>query len=215
MSMTTNAAGGAMGDDAGFVARIPRRADARRNYGAVVEAARRAFARDGVGTSIDDIARDAGVGSATLYRHFPTRDDLLAASLAENMAATHRRGLELCDAADPAAALREWLLAVIGQVSTYGGLPGSVLDAAGREGSALGVTCASMQRLTKVLLERAVASGPVRADVTAAELFELASGIAWVVSRDRPHDRGTRLLDLTLSGLWASAGLAETGRPAS
>lgn len=179
----------------------PLRADAQRNREAIALAARRAFARDGVATSIDDIARDAGVGSATLYRHFPTRDDLLAAALAENMAATHREGARLLTAEHPLPALRDWLLAVINQVSTYGGLPASVLDAAGREGSALGVSCADMQHITRALLDRAQAAGDVAADVTMTELFDLASAIAWIVSRDHPRDRGARLLDLTLNGV--------------
>jgi AcrR family transcriptional regulator len=177
------------------------RADARRNYAAIVEAARRAFLRDGVGTSIDDIARAAGVGNATLYRHFPTRDDLVVAALADNMSATHRRGIELTCADRPADALREWLLAVIGQVSTYGDLPGSILDAASRKGSALGVTCVAMQEITHTLLRRAQAAGGVREDLTTAELFDLASGLAWIVSRSRADDGGRRLLDLTLDGI--------------
>lgn len=100
--------------------RRPKRADARRNYDAVIEAARAAFARYGVDTSIDEIARSAGVGNATLYRHFPTRDELISAALAENMAAVHKRGTELAGAEEPLTALREWLLATIAQISTYG-----------------------------------------------------------------------------------------------
>lgn len=183
--------------------RRPKRADARRNYDAVVEAARAAFARDGVDTSIDEIARSAGVGNATLYRHFPTRDELIAVALAENMAAVHKRGTELAGAEEPLVALREWLLATIAQISTYGGLPGSVLDAAGREGSLLGVTCDHMQETTRVLLARAQESGDIRRDVLMDDVFDLAAGIAWVVSRDRSADtdRAGRLLDLALDGV--------------
>jgi AcrR family transcriptional regulator len=181
----------------------PRRADARRNYDAVVAAAQEAFAREGVGTSIDDIARAAGVGSATLYRHFPTRDDLVVAAISQDVVVTHDRGVELLGAPDPLAALREWLLAVIAQNSTYGGLPASVLDAADRAGSLLGVTCTRMQRLNSALLARAQEAGGVCADLTADELFDLVSGIAWTVSRNRPDDRGARLLDLALHGVLA------------
>ncbi|MFC5745829.1 TetR/AcrR family transcriptional regulator [Actinomadura rugatobispora] len=199
--MTGAAPASAPGAPPEFGPRKPKRADARRNYEAVVAAAQRAFLRDGAGTSIDEIARAAGVGSATLYRHFPNRDDLLVAALAENMAATHRRGTELVSAPRPAEALRAWLLAMIDQVSTYGDLPGRVLDAAGSRNSALGVTCASMQEITRTLLDRAREAGAVRADVTPEELFDLVSGIAWTVSRNRPEDGGRRLLDLTLGGL--------------
>ncbi|MFI5625944.1 TetR/AcrR family transcriptional regulator [Nocardioides sp. NPDC051685] len=186
-----------------WASRRPKRADARRNYDAVVEAARAAFARDGVDTSIDEIARAAGVGNATLYRHFPTRDELIAVALAENMAAVHTRGAELVGDEKPLAALREWLLATIDQISTYGGLPDSVLDAAGREGSLLGVTCGHMQETTRVLLKQAQDAGEIRRDVRMDELFDLAAGIAWVISRDRTADaaRAARLLDLALDGL--------------
>ncbi|OIJ24713.1 TetR/AcrR family transcriptional regulator [Nocardioides luteus] len=185
--------------------RRPKRADARRNYDAVVEAARAAFARDGVDTSIDEIARSAGVGNATLYRHFPTRDELIAVALAENMAAVHKRGAELAETEEPLVALREWLLATIAQIGTYGGLPDSVLDAAGREGSLLGVTCTHMQETTQALLARAQEAGEIRADVRMDELFDLAAGIAWVISRDSAADttRAGRLLDLALVGLIA------------
>lgn len=195
-----------------FVRPKPQRADARRNYEAIVAAAREAFARDGVTTSIDDIARSAGVGSATLYRHFPTRNDLVVAAITENMVTIHRRGVELLTAADTFTALREWLLAEIDQVSTYGGLPASVLDAATEEGTALGVTCASMQALTARLLRRAKRAGTIRRDVTADELFDLANGVAWIVSRRRPADGGARLLDLLLEGVRPTSAGAGTGR---
>ncbi|BCB83142.1 TetR/AcrR family transcriptional regulator [Phytohabitans suffuscus] len=181
--------------------RRPRRADARRNYDAIVQAARQAFVRDGVGTSIDDIARSAGVGNATLYRHFPTRDDLIVAALAENMAATHRRGLELAETDPPIAALHEWLHLTVEQISTYGGLPGSLLDSAAHAGSLLGATCTDMQQATQRLLLRAQRARQVREDITMEEIFDLAAGIAWVVSREGHDRRGARLLDLALTGL--------------
>lgn len=189
-------------DIAAAESRRPRRADARRNYDAIVEVARQAFARDGVGASIDEIARSAGVGNATLYRHFPTRDDLIVAALAQNMAATHRRGRELIEVDPPLAALREWLRLTIEQISVYGGLPGSLLDSAARAGSLLGTSCTNMQETTQALLSRAQRAGQVREDVTMQEVFDLAAGIAWVVSRDG-HDRGhgARLLDLAFRGL--------------
>ncbi|MDQ7908546.1 helix-turn-helix domain-containing protein [Phytohabitans sp. ZYX-F-186] len=181
--------------------RRPRRADARRNYDAIVQAARQAFARHGVGTSIDDIARSAGVGNATLYRHFPTRDDLVVAALAENMAATHHRGLELVQVDPPVAALHEWLHLTVEQISTYGGLPGSLLDSAAHAGSLLGATCTDMQQTTQTLLTRAQRAGQVRDDLTMEEVFDLAAGVAWVASRQGQHRRGARLLDLALTGL--------------
>jgi AcrR family transcriptional regulator len=179
----------------------PLRADAQRNRDAIVQAAREAFARDGVTSSIEDIARAAGVGSATLYRHFPTRDDLIAASLADNMAATYARGEELLTAEPPSTALHTWLLEVIAQVSTYDGLPSSVNEAA--QNTALGVTCASMTEISGRLLTRAQEAGEVRGDVTSQELFDVAAGIASVVRGARRKDHAARLLDLAFGGLRA------------
>lgn len=80
-----------------------------------------------------------------------------------------------------------------------------MLDAAGREGSLLGVTCEHMQETTRTLLARAQESGDIRRDVRMDDVFDLAAGIAWVVSRERAAgpDRAARLLDLALDGVTA------------
>src|SRR3954452_22427721 len=91
----------------------PMRADARRNYGRLVEQARIAFAEFGVDASLDEIARRAGVASGTLYRHFPTRMDLIEAVLAEQIAELVGLGRGLLTAEDEFHALSTWLRAAL------------------------------------------------------------------------------------------------------
>jgi AcrR family transcriptional regulator len=89
------------------------RADARRNYGQLVEQARIAFAESGVDSSLDEIARRAGVASGTLYRHFPTRLDLIEAVLGEQIAELASLGRGLLTAEDELDALSAWLRAAL------------------------------------------------------------------------------------------------------
>src|SRR6202165_1638144 len=87
----------------------PMRADAARNRQLLLVAARDAFDRHGVTASLDDIARAAGVGPGTLYRHFPTRDQLVLAVIDEGLTDIHRLGTALLDEDDPMGALPRWL----------------------------------------------------------------------------------------------------------
>jgi AcrR family transcriptional regulator len=100
----------------------PLRADAARNRQLLLDAARHAFDRHGVSASLDDIARAAGVGPGTLYRHFPTRDQLVLAVIDEGLTDIHRLGSALLDEDDPMGALRRWLDAYVEQAGMFDGL---------------------------------------------------------------------------------------------
>jgi AcrR family transcriptional regulator len=178
------------------------RSDARRNYDAVVTAARAAFAKNGVSASLDDIAKSAGVGPGTLYRHFPNREDLLAAALVDNMRAVSDMGEHLLGEDDPLDALRQWIRDLAHQVGTYGGLPDAVLAAAGKTATALGTDCDAMTQITAALLARAHASGGVRPEVTAEDLFVLINAFAWAADR-RKHSVGEtdQLFDILMRGI--------------
>src|SRR3954471_16540460 len=106
------------------------RADARRNYERLLDQARTAFAEFGVDASLDDIARRAGVSSGTLYRHFPTRLDLVEAVLAGQIVELAELGRDLLDADDAFEALRTWLRATITHGMTYRGLSAEVMNSA-------------------------------------------------------------------------------------
>src|SRR5882762_3936828 len=103
------------------------RSDAQRNRERILEVAKGAFTRSGANTSLDDIARAAGVGPGTLYRHFPSRDELVLAVIDDRLTELHRLGVELLDEPDPLRAVHRWLDAYIEQSGMYEGLARSLV----------------------------------------------------------------------------------------
>ncbi|MEV0129200.1 helix-turn-helix domain-containing protein [Dactylosporangium sp. NPDC050688] len=178
------------------------RADARRNHDLLLTAAREAFAARGTDASLRDIARQAGVGIGTLYRHFPTREALLEALLASRFDALRQRAEQLSAAAAPGDALLEWLGELAAGSVTYRGLPESVMAALRDEQSRLHASCAGMRAAGGLLLRRAQEAGEVRADVTAAQLLALAAGLAWAGEQSAdPADMVRHLLSIAAGGL--------------
>src|SRR5690606_20422149 len=129
-----------MSGEALMQAHAIQRADARRNRGLILDAAKTAFARNGVDASLEDIARSAGVGPGTLYRHFPTREHLLCEVLHERQEILLSRRDEA--AAMPCArdALRVWMAALKHYLSAFNGLPRPFIDAFEAQASPLAVT---------------------------------------------------------------------------
>src|SRR5258708_39204591 len=105
------------------VTRRRLRADAQRNYDAIVRTALDVFAEQGTQGSLDDIATRAGVANATLYRRFPTRDDLLVAALRRRMAELDEIAVRLSASDNPGAALEEWVFQVATHLRTWRGAP--------------------------------------------------------------------------------------------
>ncbi|MRX52192.1 TetR family transcriptional regulator [Paracoccus sp. S-4012] len=161
----------------------PLRADARRNRDSILRTAARHFAANGVNTSLDEIAREAGVGPGTLYRHFPSRDALLAATLTERQADILARADAAREMACSEAALTEWLRALQDYLATYDGLPAPVLTAIQEDTSVLAISCETLVALTGEFLTRAQKDGRARATITPQGLFLSALGIAWVLNR--------------------------------
>src|SRR5690242_15053619 len=160
------------------VAARPRRADARRNYDRLVDAAREAVAQHGADTSLDDIARRAGVGSGTLYRHFPTRAALLQAVFHEQIDGLRAQATSHLDDPDPAAALGAWLELVLRHSITNRGLAASLRTALLAEGDDLTWCHLTMQASAEQLLTRAQDAGAIRADVPVSDLLRLINGLA-------------------------------------
>lgn len=159
------------------------RADARRNRARILETAMRHFSARGIDASLDEIAREAQVGAGTLYRHFPSREALLAAALADRQATLLARAQEARGIAEAGAALRAWLAALEDYLRSFNGLPAPVLDAVKEQGSPLCLSCTSLVALTGDFLTRAQQAGAARAGVTAQELFLGALALAWVLDR--------------------------------
>jgi AcrR family transcriptional regulator len=179
----------------------PMRADAHRNEERLVTAAKAAFAEHGTNASLEDIARRAGVGIATLYRHFPTRNALLEGAFQERFEALLAEARDLLGSPSPAEALATWLKALLVQADSFRGLAAplaAVLQDQESDLSSLGT--AALDGGAR-LLARAQQSGAVRPDADFMDLVKLIGGIACATERTTDPDRADRLLGLVMDGL--------------
>jgi AcrR family transcriptional regulator len=180
----------------------PLRVDAQRNYDKILGAATQVFAEQGAQASLDHIATVAGVGPGTLYRHFPTRNDLIAAAIETTWRDLIVHGEQLHDAPDALGALREWLLALAQHAGTYGGLAECIAPAFAGAETPFQPTCDSSIAVTESLLARAKASGQIRDSVTASDLVVISNSLAWAADRNGATAADLpRLLDLLVMGL--------------
>jgi AcrR family transcriptional regulator len=179
------------------------RADARRNYERLLEVAAEAFAEHGENASLDDIAKRAGVGSGTLYRHFPTRQALLEAAYVDRIEAMAVRADELAEELPPGEALAAWLHELcVGTIQVRG--MKTLLGSAVTDGSTAALTaCAtSVKGAATRLVEAAQAEGTLRADIEPIEVLRLAHGVA--TASELANGRGEqidRYLALLTEGL--------------
>ncbi|HEX4221665.1 MAG TPA: TetR family transcriptional regulator [Pseudonocardiaceae bacterium] len=177
----------------------PRRADAQRNRDLLLAAAKDVFTERGVDAPLDDIARRAGVGNATMYRHFPTRSDLIVAVYADEVAALCARGERLTATHGPREALFSWLAEFIAHVAGKKELALAIADdRAGTRSTLFGEWHAAMHATATTLLTRAQQAAAVRADLDVADLLSLANGVA--LSGASPN-RLDRLLMLVREGV--------------
>lgn len=178
-STTTTATSNPSGELVGPAIARARRADAQRNVEKLVATAREAFAAEGPNASLDDIARKAGVGSGTLYRHFPTRVALLEAVYRDGVQRLCEEGNRLLETdLPPDEALVSWLHGFVGYVAVKRGLAGPLTSALGQD-SGLFTECRTMLEATGgQLLKRAQAAGLIRSDVASHDILRLASAIA-------------------------------------
>ncbi|MEO3814004.1 TetR/AcrR family transcriptional regulator [Sphaerisporangium sp. B11E5] len=202
-----------MAEDEPYIAQRPKRADGRRNYDAILAAARKAFETDGAEASLENIAAQAGVAIGTLYRHFPTRACLVEAATRDGLASLVSHAKQLSKARDPLEALAEWMHQTIQHYSTFRGLVGILTRSMYDEGTPSHAMCSAMHRGGADLLLSAQVAGLVRSDLTPDELFDLLSGAAWVreQSLSAGKDSSRRLLQLILEGIATHPG----DRPAS
>jgi AcrR family transcriptional regulator len=178
----------------------PMRADAQRNREKLVGAARDAFAADGTGAPLEDIAQRAGVGIGTLYRHFPTRQALLEAVYVDEIEAMARSADALADV-EPWDALTRWLR----QYLTFAGTKRALTEALLETESDENVLAACRTLLTGAgtrLIERAQGAGVVRPDTEFGDVARIVSGIA--VSPAADDEQKERMLQIVLDGLRAA-----------
>jgi AcrR family transcriptional regulator len=185
----------------------PKRADARRNYEKLLTEARAAFAEHGTDASLEEVARRAGVGIGTLYRHFPTRHALLSAVFQEAVDELLTRAQELAQHPAPCEAMVSWLRAIITHAGEYRGLARALMAASActdgtGEGAAMAACSIPMREAGTALLVQAQEAGAVRPDVPIRDLMQLTNAIA-LAAEQSPDDPelADRLLSLAVRGL--------------
>jgi AcrR family transcriptional regulator len=186
--------------DAANAGRRPRK-DAARNRESLLAAAGEVYGERGVDASLEEIARRAGVGIGTLYRHFPTRDELNEA--------VYRREVEtLCDTVDellatsrPVDALAEWMRRFAGYVARKRGMAMALKSALGADNELFSYSHRRIREALNALVIAAVGAGEIRDDVEAEDLLRAMSGICMAADTPGWAERTGRLVDLLVDGL--------------
>jgi AcrR family transcriptional regulator len=176
----------------------PKRADARRNYEKVLAAAREAFAEGGESTALEEIARRAGVGIGTLYRHFPNRQALLEALYVNEVEAVCRSADQL-DGGDPWEALSSWFDRLIGYLATKRALAAELMNYLDKDAPLFADCRTSLFAAGEPLLKHAQDAGVVRSDVEFSDVMHMAIGIAKIPTADPGQIE--HILGIALDGL--------------
>jgi AcrR family transcriptional regulator len=179
-------------------AKRPMRADARRNYEKLLAVARESFATDGTSASLEEIARRAGVGIGTLYRHFPTRQDLLEAVYVDEFEAMARSAADLADL-PPWEALVAWLRQFVGYSATKRAVATELLAYVEADSEVFVRSRTAITAAGDALLQRAQEAGIVRPDTTFTDVGRMVGGIAAI--RGASPEDVQRILDVALDGL--------------
>jgi AcrR family transcriptional regulator len=180
----------------------PMRADAQRNYTRLLEAASAAFVEHGADdVSLEEIARRAGVGIGTLYRHFPTRQALLEAVYTGQVESLSARAEELLRAESPGDALAEWLRAMVKFSSTKKSMTSALLTTLGTDSELLSSCAKQIKGAAESLLTRAQQAGVVRQDVQAGDVMRLVHAVNIATEKAPDPGQADRMLALVLDGL--------------
>ncbi|MEU8606921.1 helix-turn-helix domain-containing protein [Actinoplanes sp. NPDC048791] len=179
------------------------RADARANHDRLLEVAARSFARDGADASLKAIAAEAGVGIGTLYRRFPTREDLIEATYRSETTRLCESAPRLLDDRIPLAAMREWMEQFVDYMLTKQGMADALpAILATREGLRLH-SREALGDAMETLLNAGVTAGEFRADIAAADVLMALGGITLIGGHERQRELASRLISLLLDGLVA------------
>jgi AcrR family transcriptional regulator len=179
----------------------PLRADARRNRDRLLDAAVRAFSRDRPDVTLDAIAKDAGVGIGTLYRHFPTREALIEAAYRNELARLCDAVAELLPAMPPDQALRAWMDRFVDYMTTKRGMAGALRAVIASGGNPYAQSRDRLLAAITTLLRAAAAAGAIRPDIEPADVLAGLSGVSLAAGEPTQRDQARRLLDLLMDGL--------------
>lgn len=181
----------------------PRRADAQRNYDRILQETRQAVVEFGSDVALEEIARRAGVGIGTLYRHFPTRQALFEATFTDEAGQLAARAERLAADSQPLAALESWFRAYMELGVRSRSMGPSVLNAKHTEGTEIHLACSNMQAAGEQLLGRAQAAGVVRAEVKLMDVLRLLSGLSLANERQPDAAQAERMFQLVMAGIQA------------
>ncbi len=174
--------------------------DAQRNRERILEVAKEAFTRSGADTSLDDIAKQAGVGPGTLYRHFPTREELLVAVYRAEMEKLAAAEQKFAATMPPIEALRAWLLLFVDAVAAKQIIAPALSTLIGDPKKVLEASHVQVWEVIRALVKRAIKSGDIRRDLDPVDLLRALIGVASVASGPDWQQSARRLVDILISG---------------
>jgi AcrR family transcriptional regulator len=182
------------------------RADAQRNRDGLLEAAKAAFGEVGAEASLDEIARRAGVGIGTLYRHFPTREAVVEAVYRREVQQLADAAPRLIESLPPAEALRAWMRLFIDYIAAKKVIAPALKSLVGGGSALYADSGARINEAMGLLVERARASGDIRHSADSADLLRALVGFAYVNSAPDWEASARRLIDLLIDGLRSQRG---------
>ncbi|RCG32241.1 TetR/AcrR family transcriptional regulator [Sphaerisporangium album] len=183
----------------------PLRADARRNRDRLLEVAVRAFSQDGPDVTLDAIAKKAGVGIGTLYRHFPTREALVEAAYRNELARLSDAVPGLLESLPPDQAARAWMDHFFDYMTTKRGMAEALRAVIASGGDPFSESRVRLVAAVTALLEAGAAAGTVRADVLPEDVLASLNGVCLAAGDAARRDQANRMLDLLMDGLRRNA----------
>jgi AcrR family transcriptional regulator len=177
-----------------------RRADAQRNRDRVLEVAREAFTRLGANASLDEVAKQAGVGAGTLYRHFPTRDELLKAVYRSEVKKLASAEQKFAETMPPIEALRAWMLLFVDYIATKKIIAPALNNLVGGPSKVFEASHDQIWEAIRALVKRAIKSGDIRKDLDPIDLLRALIGVANVASSPDWQQSARRLVDILITG---------------
>jgi len=177
------------------------RADALRNQERLIDAAKQAFTDVGSDVSLEEIARRAGVGIGTFYRHFPTREAIVEAVYRREIGQLAEAAQSLLNAHRPIDALHEWLKLFVDYMATKRVIAPALASMTGGTSALYERSGVMMRDAVTLLIDKAVASGDIRPDVEPEDMMQALSGLAFGASNPGWEGRTLRLIDVMMTGL--------------
>ncbi|MDQ7249163.1 TetR/AcrR family transcriptional regulator [Dongia sedimenti] len=177
------------------------RADGERNRQRLLDAAKASFAKSGATTSLEEVARTAGVGIGTLYRHFPTRDALVEHVYRDALERLAVDAERLMKDETPLEALRQWLLLFVDYIATKKLMHDLLATLAGGAAALQAQTKPRLENAITSLVDRAKASGDIKSDVAPFDLLFAIGGLAYMGTGSEWESRGRKMVDILIAGV--------------